>query len=239
MGVDPLRGVDEGRAAQGHPRLDADVRQPHHRERQGRPSATTRASKPSTWYKNLYDDGSSRPTSSGSTPGPSSRRAGPPCTTTPSSARTSVVKQSPDTTLDDYIAPSARPVVEGRRRPAGRGLGPRRRGRRRRGRRHRGRLRAVAHLRPEHRAWTTSSSSGLPPTTEAALDSDVVTGDTLRRPRSASRSPPPPPSNPFWEFPQYAQMETAVAEQVQAVLIGQKSASDAMKTAGDTITGLI
>jgi multiple sugar transport system substrate-binding protein len=34
-------------------------------------------------------------------------------------------------------------------------------------------------------------------------------------------------------------METAVAEQVQAVLIGQSSAADAMKSAGSTISGLI
>jgi multiple sugar transport system substrate-binding protein len=45
--------------------------------------------------------------------------------------------------------------------------------------------------------------------------------------------------SPLWVYPGYAQMETAIAEQVQAVLIGQSSASDAMKSAGSTISGLI
>lgn len=44
--------------------------------------------------------------------------------------------------------------------------------------------------------------------------------------------------NPFWPFPQYAQMETVVAEQVQAVLVGKASPADAMKAAGKSVQAL-
>lgn len=78
----------------------------------------------------------------------------------------------------------------------------------------------------------------LPPTTQEALKSDVVQGDayttTFTERITATATP-----SPFWRFPQYAQMESAVAEQVQAVLVGGTSPADAMAAAGRAVQGLI
>lgn len=78
----------------------------------------------------------------------------------------------------------------------------------------------------------------LPPTTEEALASDAVQGDeftTLFTERITATATP----SPFWRFPQYIQMESVVAEQVQAVLVGTASPTDAMKTAGDAVQALM
>jgi len=78
----------------------------------------------------------------------------------------------------------------------------------------------------------------LPPTTEKALKSPTVTQDaftTAFGERITATATP----NPFWPFPQYAQMETVVAEQVQAVLVGKASPVDAMKAAGKSVQALI
>ena len=79
---------------------------------------------------------------------------------------------------------------------------------------------------------------GLPPTTEEALASDAVAQNAFVEAFTSTITSTAKPS-PLWTYPSYAQMETAIAEQVQAVLIGQASASAAMKTAGDTISGLL
>lgn len=79
---------------------------------------------------------------------------------------------------------------------------------------------------------------GLPPTTTEALEHPAVTGDeytTAFTERITATATP----NPFWKYPEYAQMEAAVAEQVQAVLVGQASPADAMRAAGEEIQGLI
>jgi multiple sugar transport system substrate-binding protein len=78
----------------------------------------------------------------------------------------------------------------------------------------------------------------LPPTTSKGLASDAVANDAFtkafsdRVTKTASR-------NPFWRFPEYAQMESVIAEQVQAVLIGSASPADAMKTAGEQVQALV
>jgi multiple sugar transport system substrate-binding protein len=99
----------------------------------------------------------------------------------------------------------------------------------------------------EFAQWLTSDEKqtvsyfealGLPPTTDAALASDAVAANTFVSDFTERVTASATPS-PLWVYPGYAQMETAVAEQVQAVLIGQSSASDAMKSAGSTIAGLI
>ena len=46
-------------------------------------------------------------------------------------------------------------------------------------------------------------------------------------------------TNPFWQYPQYAQIETVIADRVQAVLVGQQSAKDAMAQAGDQAQKLL
>ncbi len=99
----------------------------------------------------------------------------------------------------------------------------------------------------EFAQWLTSDEQqtvsyfealGLPPTTDAALASEAVAANTFVSDFTSRVTSTATPS-PLWVYPGYAQMETAVAEQVQAVLIGQSSASDAMKSAGSTIAGLI
>lgn len=189
------------------------------------------------WYKKLYDDGliaadvdraAARTLfSQGATALYDDAPVG----------KSSVVSQSPDATLGDKMTPLARPVLKGGSTPQhvlwghlvvvvdGEGAG----------------------TAAEFAQWLTSdpqqsedyfAALGLPPTTEAALASDTVTANAFVQAFTETVTSTAKPS-PLWEYPSYAQMETAIAEQVQAVLIGQKSASDAMKAAGDTINGLI
>ncbi|MGP3963233.1 hypothetical protein ACTWPT_45345 [Nonomuraea sp. 3N208] len=40
-------------------------------------------------------------------------------------------------------------------------------------------------------------------------------------------------ANPFWRYAGYAQIETAIAEQVQAVLIGDSPAKEALAKAAE------
>lgn len=79
---------------------------------------------------------------------------------------------------------------------------------------------------------------GLPPATEEALASKQVADDEFAA-RFGERITATATSNPFWKFPQYSQIETAIAERVQAVLVGQQSPADAMKAAGDAAQQLI
>ncbi|WP_203432802.1 sugar ABC transporter substrate-binding protein [Jiangella asiatica] len=79
---------------------------------------------------------------------------------------------------------------------------------------------------------------GLPPTTDTALASDTVQNDPFTA-EFGERITATATPNPFWRFPQYAQMETAVAEQVQAVLTGASSPADAMRAAGEAVQGLV
>ena len=151
--------------------------------------------------------------------------------------KSSVVSQSPDATLGDKMTPIARPVLKAGSTPQhvlwghlvvvvdGEGAG----------------------TAADFAQWLTSdpqqsedyfAALGLPQTTEAALASDTVTANAFVQAFTETVTSTAE-AEPAVEIPSYAQMETAIAEQVQAVLIGQKSASDAMKTAGGTITGLI
>ena len=80
--------------------------------------------------------------------------------------------------------------------------------------------------------------SSNPPVTESGLEGDAVQEDefltafTENITSNASTSP-------LWAFPEYAQMETAVAEGVQAALLGTQSPADAMKNAADAVNGLL
>ncbi|MDJ0333655.1 extracellular solute-binding protein [Salinibacterium sp. G-O1] len=99
----------------------------------------------------------------------------------------------------------------------------------------------------EFAQWITSDddqtvayfeSLGLPPTTQTALKADAVAANTYVA-DFTSRVTSTATSSPLWIYPGYSQMETAIAEQVQAVLIGQSSAADAMATAGAKVNSLI
>lgn len=77
----------------------------------------------------------------------------------------------------------------------------------------------------------------LPPTTTAGLADPKVAADTFttdwteKVTKTASR-------NPFWRYTGYAQIESTIAEQVQAVLVGQAPAKDALAKAAETIRPL-
>jgi multiple sugar transport system substrate-binding protein len=99
----------------------------------------------------------------------------------------------------------------------------------------------------EFAQWLTSdekvtvdyfSELGLPPTTEAGLASQAVRDDAFTTAFGERITATATPS-PFWVFPQYAQIESAIAEQVQAVLVGQKDAATAMKDAGAAAQKLV
>ncbi|WP_309128132.1 extracellular solute-binding protein [Microbacterium sp.] len=79
---------------------------------------------------------------------------------------------------------------------------------------------------------------GLPPVTSKAQASDVVAADAFGA-RFAEKITATASSNPFWAYPQYAQIETEIADRVQAVLVGQQSAEEAMAQAGEAAQKLI
>jgi len=82
------------------------------------------------------------------------------------------------------------------------------------------------------------ASRGLPPSTTAALESKEVTSDTFGT-LFSERITATATTNPFWNFTAYSQIETEVAEKVQAVLIGSSTPADAMKAAGEAAQKLI
>lgn len=79
---------------------------------------------------------------------------------------------------------------------------------------------------------------GLPPATEEAQSSDLVASDAFGA-RFAEKITATATTNPFWQFPEYAQIETTIADRVQAVLVGQQSAKDAMTQAGEAAQKLL
>ena len=151
--------------------------------------------------------------------------------------RGAVVADSPDTELASKLVPFSRPVttagddpralVWGHAIVVAEGAG--------------------AGTAAEFAQWLTSdetttvdffSALGLPPTTEAGLASAPVQEDAFTK-AFGERITATATTNPFWVFPQYAQIETAIAEQVQAVLVGQKDAASAMKEAGEAAQKLV
>lgn len=148
-----------------------------------------------------------------------------------------VVKQAADKQLINQITPAPRPVIKAGDSPRAQLWGH---------------IMVVvegegANTASEFAKWATSDTeavlkyfenTSLPPTTTEALASERVTKDTFTTEFSKQITATATP-NPFWKFPQYAQMETAVAERVQAVLIGRETPADALKRAGATVQELI
>lgn len=151
--------------------------------------------------------------------------------------KSAVVSQSPDSGLGDKMTPIARPVLAAGDTPQ-----------------HVlwGHLVVVvdgesASTAAEFAQWLTSDPAqtvsyfealGLPPTTTEALASDAVASNTFVE-AFTDKITSTATASPLWANPAYGQMETAIAEQVQAVLIGQSSAADAMATAGKAIDSLL
>ena len=151
--------------------------------------------------------------------------------------RSAVVGDSPDQNLADKMVPFSRPVLADGDTPRALVWGH-----------------AVvvaegqgASTAAEFAQWLTSDEDvvtgyfddlGLPPTTDAGLSSDVVTSDEFTT-QFGERITATATASPFWVYPQYAQIESAVAEQVQAVLVGQSSPKEAMEAAGQAAQDLL
>ncbi|GAB3447293.1 type 2 periplasmic-binding domain-containing protein [Actinophytocola sediminis] len=149
----------------------------------------------------------------------------------------SVVKDSPDPELADKLDPISRPVLADGDEPQAQLWGH---------------LIVViegtaANTATSFAQWLTSDPAAtdelfaklaLPPTTEKGLASTAVADDAFTT-AFAERITKTASPNPFWRFPEYAQMETVIAEQVQAVLIGSATPADAMRTAGEQVQALV
>jgi len=189
------------------------------------------------WYKKLYDEGLIAPDVDRAAARTLFAQGATAIYDDAPVGKSAVVSQSPDSGLGDKMIPIARPTLAAGETPQ-----------------HVlwGHLLVVvdgdgASTAAEFAQWLTSdqeqseayfSALGLPPTTEAALSSSIVTSNTFVEAFTSSITSTAKPS-PLWKYPAYGQMETAIAEQVQAVLIGQSSPKDAMKTAADAITKLL
>lgn len=152
--------------------------------------------------------------------------------------RNSVIKDSPDPKLADKLLAESRPVLKKGDTPralvwggaivvVGGGEGTR--------------------TAADFGQWATSDLDAvlgdyairaLPPVTEEAQASDIVAADAFGS-RFAEKITATATVNPFWQFTEYAQIETIIADRVQAVLVGQQSAKDAMKQAGEEAQKLI
>jgi multiple sugar transport system substrate-binding protein len=190
-----------------------------------------------TWYKKLFDDGLIAPDIDRAAARTLFAQGKSAIYDDAPVGKAGVVAASPDKSLADKMSSMSRPVVKSGNTPVEvlwghlvtvvEGSG--------------------ADTAEQFAQWLTSDETqsvdyftklGLPPTTTKALDSTAVTSDTFvadfteRVTKNAS-------AEPLWKFPQYGQMESAISEQVQAVLIGKSSPKDAMKAAGQAVQKLI
>lgn len=78
---------------------------------------------------------------------------------------------------------------------------------------------------------------GSVPTTETALQDEALTSDPYASAWQSQITDSAAP-NPLWQFPNYAQMEAKLAEEIQAAMTGKKSAQDALDDAQTAMQGL-
>ena len=154
--------------------------------------------------------------------------------------RASVTKDSPDPDLASKLVPESRPVLKKGDTPRALVWG--------------GAIAIVGggsgdstRTAGDFGQWATSDLKavlgdyelrGLPPVTEEAQASKEVASDAFGS-RFAEKITATATTNPFWQYPQYAQIETVIADRVQAVLVGQQSAKDAMAQAGAQAQNLL
>jgi multiple sugar transport system substrate-binding protein len=84
--------------------------------------------------------------------------------------------------------------------------------------------------------WFTKA--GLPPTTRSGLAAPEVTGDKYTS-DFATNIAANASADPFWVYPQFSQMEVALAQAVQGILIGKSSVSDGLNAAKSQMAALI
>jgi multiple sugar transport system substrate-binding protein len=151
--------------------------------------------------------------------------------------RGAVTKESPDANLAAKLAPVSRPVLKAGDTPRALVWG--------------GAIAVVngagAPTAGDFAQYATSDLDailadyalrGLPPATTEALASSEVSSDTFGAAFS-ERITATASSNPLWKFTAYSQIESAIADQVQAVLVGSASPKDAMTKAGEAAQKLV
>lgn len=79
--------------------------------------------------------------------------------------------------------------------------------------------------------------AGLPPTTKSGLDSAEVKNDPFASAFTSAIGSFSTP-DPFWVYPKFAQIQQALATQVQAALINKSSAKEALSIAKTQMEGL-
>jgi multiple sugar transport system substrate-binding protein len=189
------------------------------------------------WYKKLFDDGLIAPDVDRAAARSLFAQGKTAIYDDAPVGRAGILSTTPDKTLGDKMAPVARPVLKAGATPIellwghlvvvvnGAGSG----------------------TAGEFAQWLTSDPAqsvsyftalGLPPTIDAALDSSSVTGNAFVN-TFTEKITKDAAASPLWKYVQYSQMETAIAEQVQAVLVGSAKPADAMKAAGQKIQSLI
>lgn len=189
------------------------------------------------WYKKLYDEGLIAPDVDRAAARTLFAQGAAALYDDAPVGKSAVVSQSPDSALGDKMTPIARPVLAAGDTPQhvlwghlvvvvdGDGAG----------------------TAADFAQWLTSEPEqtvsyfealGLPPTTDEALGSDAVAANTFVQ-SFTEKITSTATASPLWANPAYGQMESAIAEQVQAVLIGQSSAADAMSKAGSAIDALL
>ncbi|MGJ8720804.1 MAG: ABC transporter substrate-binding protein [Salinibacterium amurskyense] len=190
-----------------------------------------------TWYKKLYDDGLISADIDRSAARSLFAQGNAAIYDDAPVGKAGVVSQSPDSGLADKMKPIARPVLTAGNVPQEVLWGH---------------LVAVvngagAQTAAEFAQWLTSDKAqtvdyfnqlGLPPTTAPALTETAGSNDPFLA-SFTEKITVDAAASPLWPYVSYAQMETAIAEQVQAVLIGQSSPADAMKKASAAVDSLI
>lgn len=82
------------------------------------------------------------------------------------------------------------------------------------------------------------AARALPPSTTAGLSAPEVAKDTFTT-EWTEKITKTATGSPFWQFARNAQIEEAVAKQVQAVLVGGSKPKEAMRKAGEEVAALI
>jgi multiple sugar transport system substrate-binding protein len=81
------------------------------------------------------------------------------------------------------------------------------------------------------------AKAGLPPTTKTGLAAPAVTGDPFTTAFTSSIGAYAQ-ADPFWIYPKFAQIQTALATGVQSALVGKESPKDALATAKKAMEAL-
>lgn len=189
------------------------------------------------WYKKLYDEGLIAPDVDRFDARSLFAQGNAAIYDDAPAGRPAVLSASPDTELESKLLPGARPVLASGDTPRALAWGH-----------------TVvvadgpgADTAAEFAQWLTSDEDvvvdyfaqlGLPPTTDAGLGSSEVAADAFISAFTERITATATPS-PFWVFPQYGQIDSAINEKVQAVLIGQQDAATALAEARETAQGLI